>query len=37
MVNKVVPLHTMKVYGGGRSIAPLIRNIGNIWRWVVDK
>jgi len=37
MVYKIVPLHSMKAFGGGRSIATLIRNIGTIWRWVVDK
>ena len=33
---KVVPVHAMKVYWGDRGIAPLILNLGTIWRWVVS-
>ena len=33
---KVVPVHAMKAYWWRRVIAPLILNLGTIWRWVVS-
>jgi hypothetical protein len=34
-LNKVVPVHVVKAYGGNRGMPPLILNIGTKWRWVV--
>ena len=32
----IVPVHAMKAYRGNVGIAPLILNLGSIWRSVVD-
>lgn len=34
--SKVVPVYAVKAYRGTRSVAPLIRNSGTRWRWVVN-
>jgi hypothetical protein len=31
---EVVPVQAMKAYRGSRGIAPLVFNIGTVWRWV---
>jgi len=33
---KVVPVHATKAYWGSRSTAPLIRDLGTRWKWVVS-
>jgi hypothetical protein len=33
---KVLLLHAVKICWGRRSVAPLIRNLTNGWRWVVN-
>jgi hypothetical protein len=35
-VKKVTPVHTMKVYGKNRHIAPLTLQLGTSWRGVVN-
>jgi hypothetical protein len=33
---KVVPVHATRAHGGNRGIPPLLLNLGDRWRWVVN-
>jgi hypothetical protein len=34
--DKFALVHVLKVYGEKRSIAPLIRNVGSRWKWMMN-